>query len=293
MIDTKTCKLDTPNFMNDALFKVIMTTPQTREFAVDILHALTGIKKEYLENATYIGGEEINKRHLEEKRQATDVTVTINDEQKIIVEMNQQDTDTLFDKNALYVMSRIVENTKGGKEIQYQKYILINIDNFNSFETKRPILTFLVRDEEGHIEHNLYTSIHLILENCEENTYNIPKEVKKFARLISKKKKIEELESEYEGDAPYMAVVKKVKELSMDPEFLGYYDVEEKHKEEIKDAEATGVRKGIEQGIQEGEHNKAISTATKLLQMGLGTPKEIMEATGLSLEEVNRLKEEM
>ncbi len=271
--------------MNDALFKVIMTSKQTRAFAVEIVHALTGFDKDLLRKATYIGGEEINKKHLQEKRQATDVTITLNNEQKIIVEMNQCDTGTIFEKNALYLMSRIVENTKSGKNSVYPKYILINIDNFNKFETKEPIVIFQVRDKGGNVEHNIYTSIHLILENCKDNTYNIPKEVKKFARLIHGKRKIEKLESEYEKDTTYREVVRKVKELSMNPEFLGYYDVEEKHKEEIKDAEATGIKKGA--------HNTAISTVKNLLKLNVLTNEQIANSTGLSLNEINKLKEEM
>ena len=271
--------------MNDALFKVIMTSKQTREFAVEIVHALTGFDKDLLRKATYIGGEEINKKHLQEKRQATDVTITLNNEQKIIVEMNQCDTGTIFEKNALYLMSRIVENTKSGKNSVYPKYILINIDNFNKFETKEPIVIFQVRDKGGNVEHNIYTSIHLILENCKDNTYNIPKEVKKFARLIHGKRKIEKLESEYEKDTTYREVVRKVKELSMNPEFLGYYDVEEKHKEEIKDAEATGIKKGI----QKGAHNNAISTAKKMLAKNI-TIEDIQEITDLSLDEIKALQ---
>ncbi len=81
-----------------------------------------------------------------------------------------------------------------------------------------------------------------------------------------------------------MSVIRTVEELSKDPEFAGYYDIEEKHRQQLESAKETG--------IGEGEHNKAISTAKKLLQMGLGTPEEIVEATGLSLEEVNLLKEE-
>ena len=287
MVKKRKVYFDNPNFKNDALFKVIMTSPKTRKFAVGILNALTGIKKEYLENATYIGGEEINKKNINEKKQSTDVTVKVNDEQQIIVEMNQYKTDVIFPKNSMYVMSRIVENTNAGDTL-YQKFILINIDNFNAFKTKKPLLTFLIRDEEGHIENELYKSIHLILENCINSSYNISKEIKKFAEFIYEKRKIEELESKYKGDEIYMAVVRTVKELSTDPEFSGYYDIEEKHRQELVDAKNTGIREGKE----EGEKQAYISTAKKLLQLGVITAEQISEATGLTLEEIQKLKEE-
>ena len=40
-----------------------------------------------LYHATYIGGEEILKSNLKEKKQATDLTIRINDKNRIIVEM--------------------------------------------------------------------------------------------------------------------------------------------------------------------------------------------------------------
>ena len=54
---------------------------------------------------------------------------------------------------------------------EYQSIFIVNVDNFNHYHTKRPILTFMPTDEEGHIEHGLYTfipsirKIHKLLKN--------------------------------------------------------------------------------------------------------------------------------
>ena len=34
---------------------------------------------------------------------------------------------------------------------EYQSIFIVNVDNFNHYHTKRPILTFKPTDEEGHI----------------------------------------------------------------------------------------------------------------------------------------------
>ena len=83
---------DTPkelNLLNDTVFKVIMTHPDTREMTVDVLHALTGIEKDSLWKATYISGKEIRKKNLATRKQLTDIVVRINEEHQIIIEMNQ------------------------------------------------------------------------------------------------------------------------------------------------------------------------------------------------------------
>ncbi len=77
-----------------------------------------------------------------------------------------------------------------------------------------------------------------------------------------------------------MSVVRTVKELSTDPEFAGYYDLEEKHRQQIADAKETGM--------DEATH----SIAKKLLQFGTIPIEQIAEATGLSIEEIEKLKEE-
>ena len=65
-----------------------------------------------------------------------------------------------------YMKSNIGQN-------EYQSIFIVNVDNFNHYHTKRPILTFKPTDEEGHIEHSLYTSFHLVLENFDNPQYTI------------------------------------------------------------------------------------------------------------------------
>ena len=47
--------------------------------------------------------------------------------------------------------------------------------------------------------------------------------------------------------------------------------------------------KGVSQGIQQGEHLKAIETAKNLLSASLGSFEQIAQVTGLSLETIKDL----
>ena len=144
-----------------------------------------------------------------------------------------------------------------------------------------------MRDELGNIETEMYRSIHLVLENINNSKYDIDKEIKKFGNFLRSEKTIEELEKEYNGDEKYMAAVRTVKDLSRDPEFVGYYNLEEAHKQDLIAAEDYGIEKGYSKGTKEAN----IETAKKLLRMGLGTPEEISKATELSIEKIIELKE--
>ncbi len=56
------------------------------------------------------------------------------------------------------------------------------------------------------------------------------------------------------------------------------------------DARRAGLKEGMQKGLLAGERKKAIETAKKMV--GKNIPMEtIAECTGLSLEEVNKLKE--
>ncbi|MBP3607458.1 MAG: hypothetical protein J6J11_03980 [Treponema sp.] len=50
-----------------------------------------------------------------------------------------------------------------------------------------------------------------------------------------------------------------------------------------------GLAEGLVEGRLEGAHLKAIESAENLIKMNILTPKQISEATGLSLEEVEKL----
>ena len=297
MINTKLKKV---NVMNDAVAKAFLRSKEARMIVASFLSEVTGIDKSVLMNATYAGGE-IPKRRNYEKNKESDVMILIDELNRIIIEVNQFNTENLYRKNTEYAMASILEMTKrkskrdGKGNIQYPKVILVSLDNFNSFHTKRPILTFLPRDEEGHIENDLYQSIHIILDNAVNNEYNkdIPEEVIKFAKLL-KAKSIDELVEEFEGDEEYMEAVGKLEELVMDPDFAGAYDKGAKTEWLLEDMRLTGLHEGeaigISKGIEQGSQNKQIEIAKNMLNLNMDV-NLISNVTGLSIEEIESLVE--
>lgn len=276
------------NLLNDVAFKTILCHKESREMVVDVIHALTGIEKKLLWNATYIGGEEILKKNLKYKKQITDMVIRISDEHQIIIEMNQfKNEKNIFEKNTSYAYSKILGGTKKGSE-KYPSILLINIDNFNKFKTKKPIDIFYHLDEEGNKENELYKSIHLILENVGNSGYNVDKEIEKFAKLLKQKTTIKELEHEFKGDRKYMKVIETIKRLLRNPEFEFGNTVEVRHRDQLE-----GEREAAySEGQKEGAKTNALETAKSLLALGINTIEQIADVTGLSQQEVNDLKEQ-
>ena len=243
MNTTDVVKIKNINMLNDALFKSLFRSSEAREMVSSFLSEITGIDKEKLMKADYQGGE-LPKKILTEKGKSSDIIIKIENNNKIILEMNQWESDYIFEKNIDYAFSVATETTIVGHK-KYPQVIMISFDNFNKFNTDKPILHFKLRDEYGNIESSQYNSIHLIVENIVNSKYNVSKEAKKLIKLL-RKTSIEEMEKEFRGDDIYMACIRKVEDLSTDPNFIGYYDVEEARRQENWDFEQTGFRKGKE-----------------------------------------------
>ena len=234
------------NLLNDAMFKALFRSHEARKMFARFLGAVTGMRPEVFLQAQFIGGE-ISKRRMDEKGKTADIIILIDEDDQVIVEANQFWTKNLFLKNTSYAFANFLERTKVASKT-YPKVFLINIDNFNYYKTDRPILNFMLRDEYGHIENDSYHSIHIILENVDKKKYNLDNEIVQFSEFL-KAQNIDELEEKTKGDEDYMAAFREVKDLSCDPEYIGYYSLEESHRQELEDALDTGVELGIEQGI--------------------------------------------
>ena len=94
-----------------------------------------------------------------------------------------------------------------------------------------------------------------------------------------------------------MACIRRVEELSTDPDFVGYYDLEEAHKQYLSDSYETGYDEGISKGKEEGKVEgkiegqkiKSIEIAKVMLQ-DTNDYKLISKYTGLSIEEIEKLQ---
>ena len=262
--------------MNDAAFKSLVRAPETREFMIGVLFDLTHIPIDILNTSEFIGGE-LPKEILKEKGKSSDVIVRVQNKNKIIIEANRQYSKNLFEKNASYAFKNSYMESNIGQN-EYQSIFIINVDGFNHYHTQRPILTFMPTDEEGHTEHGLYTSIHLVLENFDNPQYTISDRVRKFMEFFrNKPDTISNLKEKYK-DGDIMAFAKKAEELSKDTRFINYYNIEEMHEAEKQDFYNTG------------KQEEKLTIAKNMLELDIDIDK-IVKATGLSEEEINNLKE--
>ena len=60
----------------------------------------------------------------------------------------------------------------------------------------------------------------------------------------------------------------------------------------IEEGRKEGLKEGLQQGIEKGKYNKAIENARNFLNLGIDV-EIVAQGTGLSLEEVNKIKDEL
>ena len=282
------------NLMNDALAKSIIRSKEAREEVIGFLSGITHIPKREFRHALFVGGE-IPKNNKQEKGKISDVMCILKDV-IIIIEINDSYYQNLFPKNSLYSYATLVSATSVNAKV-YKKVILVNIDSFNHFKVKEPVIPFGTKYEELE-EHDLYTSYHVILENITNTNYNIDKEVRKFGEFLSLKLSIEELKEKYRKDGKYMNIVEKVEKFMRDNNLVQYYDLEASHQYEIKDSYDTGKNEGLREGRtsglaegrQEGLKTRSAEIAKNLLNDHLDIDK-IMKYTGLTKQEIKKLQQ--
>ena len=81
-----------------------------------------------------------------------------------------------------------------------------------------------------------------------------------------------------------MACIRRVEELSTDPDFVGYYDLEEAHKQDLSDSYETGY----DDGMNKGKNDRNIEIAKVMLSKNISV-KDISDITGLSIKEIENL----
>lgn len=278
--------------LNDRVFKSLLSDPNCRGFLIELIHGITHIPKEYMEENLRIENVEHTINHVNEKRKISDMIVSFRGNM-INLEMNQYYYEGIVEKNLSYAMKIQSDHILiGSSYAELNKTILINFDNYEKYGDEL-IIKFQLRDEKGRIETKNFESYHINLEKVKRMYYNRV-ELSKLEKeiLLLSEENIKTLEEISKGES-YMEEAKdKLVHLTEDSQFIGLYDGEKMKEWENntrleyakKQGRESGLKEGYESGLKEGQ----IRIAKKLKDMGMDI-KDISDATGLSIEDIESL----
>ena len=272
----------------DCIFKAIMLDPENRDYLKEIIHYVTGISLNELENIRVENIEHII-NHRKNKKMQSDIIVSVGN-RILNIEMNKNYYPGVFNKNSAYLQkigaSLYVTNKN---YLDTKQIIQINFDNFSYFKENQEIYKFLYKEETSNIilpENTI--KYHVDLAYIYDKCYNKPVEnLSKFERccllLMAETK---EFASKIAGNDRIMKkVYEKLESLNSDEQIIGLYDAE-KEAERIKETQLLGAeRKGMEKGIKQ----RNIEIAKNMLKNSVDI-LDIAKYTELTVEEIESLR---
>ncbi len=293
--------------------KGVLTSKEARGYLVSLISNITGIKKEDIKDNLVFKNNEQNITGISDKKKITDMVIDIKDF-IINLEMNKEYYEGLINRNHAYI-SKIRESLvlEGESYDDTPKIIQINFDDFNYYRPdKRVVIKFEMMDKTGLKEGVDVESYHVILPNAKEKYYNEGNKEELIKELvIMMAEKNEELEKLIKNNMELRKVGEKIVEISNDEILQGWYDEEEHqrrvrnslvasaikegwnegHAEGKKEGKLEGKLEGKIEGKKEGALNKQKEIAHNMLNKNMDI-KTISEITGLSLNEIKKLRSE-
>ena len=263
----------------DAVFKAVLT--EEKEVLAEIIELVIGIPKEdVIKNGVIINSEYVRENIIETDKKS-DLLISIGDN-VINLEMDRRYYSGSNKKNNKYI-HKIVNhyNPKNTVQICFTSYK----EGEELKGEKKSIRKYMFQDSDGNVEDYGLEKYKIDLEYIENKYYNndeLTRREKIF--LMFKESNREKLKEISKGDKIMDKIYKRLDKLSEDKALSLLYDEKEREEEkkqaEIEYAEEHGLNKGIKQ------------TAKNMLERNMNIDV-VAEITGLSLEEVIKLKEDI
>ena len=263
----------------DAVFKAVLT--EEKEVLAEIIELVIGIPKEdVIKNGVIINSEYVRENIIETDKKS-DLLISIGDN-VINLEMDRRYYSGSNKKNNKYI-HKIVNhyNPKNTVQICFTSYK----EGEELKGEKKSIRKYMFQDSDGNVEDYGLEKYKIDLEYIENKYYNndeLTRREKIF--LMFKESNREILKEISKGDKIMDKIYKRLDKLSEDEALSLLYDEKEREEEkkqaEIEYAEEHGLNKGIKQ------------TAKNMLERNMNIDV-VAEITGLSLEEVIKLKEDI
>ena len=276
----------------DFVFKKIFGNEKHPKILISFLNSV--IKPTDLIKSVEIKNTDIEKEHIEDKYSRLDIKAITNNGEHINIEIQVKNEYNMI-KRSLYYWSKMYESqlTKGQDYDSLSRTICINILDFKYLKNDNFHNCYRLKEKNTNEELTDVMELHFIeipklrkLENSEEVSDMLEAWITFIERPTSEI--IDRLEM----------TSSEIKEAKEELIRLSGNDKERERFErrfesllEQNSLLANAERKGMQKGIQEGIQKEKIEIARNLIKNGLDD-KLILNSTGLSIDEINKLREE-
>ena len=214
---------------------------------------------------------------------------------KIEIEINSQYEKYLNPRNTAYICNTYQSHTLVGKEYNQQTDIVqVNL-TWGLGAEEDVMIKYMIMSENGKLFVKNFIIYEINMDYYNKLWYSKNEdEIKKNLYMIMLDLDKKELENMPKDDIvdKYITNVTIVND---NPEFQKYMSEEEDKKKIqnslLSEAKETGYTSGINDGISKGVSQEKVNIAKNLLSMNMPL-EDISKATGLSVEEISKLKNE-
>ena len=271
---------------NDRAFKEVFLNPNNSDLLKALLEFILKIKINELE----IKKTELLSGNVNVKDKRVDAIVHTGNK-KIEIEINSQNKDYLHTRSTAYICNIYQSNASVGDTYNENTDIIqVNLTwglGRNNDEMK----IYKIMNEKGELYVKNFIIYEINMDYYDKIWYSKnEEEIKKNLYMIMLDLDKKELEN-MPKDKIVDKYITNVTIVNDNPEFQKYMS-EEEDKKKIQNSLLSEAREnGINDGISKGENKKSIEIAKNLLSMNMPL-EDISKATGLSVEEISKLKNE-
>ncbi len=266
---------------SDTTFKYLLKKEETRNWIFEIIKSKTNID---LNEFKMIDNELNTGNGIKDYRMDL---VFEKDNLIVILEMNNQRTESSNIKSYQYLYKIESSRFMVGEEYTEKRTILILFNNFKN--PKSPNLLdahFTFNDQENQLLIEDIESYEFYLPNYKRTCYDRYDEIGRRLVLFTAKS-FEEIESITQNSFD-LEIIKELRNLSMDGIFLTAYEKEKVQQKLVNSAYKEGLNKGIEKGMEQGNKESKIEIAKSMLAEDESLEK-ISRYTGLSIEDIQNI----
>ncbi|MBR2840332.1 MAG: hypothetical protein IKF01_00510 [Bacilli bacterium] len=279
------------NALNDRVFKSLFTDDNMRGILSYIISYVTEIDKDYIYENMYVTDSYETVHNIKEKENTHDLKVEVGSN-VITLEMNQfNDRETRFRNSAHFHESIVKKLERAKTKEDIGRVIQISFDVKIGYLSDL-ISSIMMMDLKRHIidssEEN-FIKYKINLSKLRKIDYNVSK-LSRFERilLIMMESKKSKLKSLAKGDKELEFMVKKIEDMSKDPNMVRYIKDENLRRIAYEMDMEESNKKGHESGYSEGERDNQRKIVKRMLDKNVDI-KDIALYTGLSEKEILKM----
>ena len=270
----------------DHIFKSVIEDDNLKDFTAYIVGNTIG--RPIDEESIIFINPEYTKDNVLDKGNITDVLMLANGGDRIALEMNRHNDNELIKRNKSHLFEGMVKTINVSFKDGIEHYFMqICFDNFSV--KNKLISTYKLTDlEDGLVdeENENFVKYRINLAKIYKKYYTLDEELTRFEKALAilSFNKVKDLRKISEGDEMLMRVVKKIEELTDDPDMVQYIDVEKGMELGRKE----DIEKAAKEATIKAEKKTKFETARKMLEDKLDI-NIISKYTDLSKEEIEKL----